>query len=282
MKWQGRRGSQNIEDRRRQGGRGRVGKVGGLGAVLILIIGAFLGIDTTALLDSGGGVTTQGSGEITAADERAGQFASVTLADTEAVWAEIFARQVGEPYRPPTLVLFKGATQSACGGASAATGPFYCPPEQKAYLDTDFFVTLDRQMGAGGDFAAAYVIAHEVAHHVQNQLGILGQVNQMRRQVSQEQSNQLSVRIELQADCFSGIWARAVQEKFGTLERGDLEEAVNAAKQIGDDTLQRNAGRRVQPHTFTHGSSEQRQRWFVRGLRSGDIRDCDTFSATQL
>jgi len=279
MKWQGRRGSRNIEDRR---GRGSAGKVGGLGVILILVVGYFLGIDTTALLSSDTGFTTESSGELTEGDRLAGEFVSVTLADTEEIWAEIFARQVGEPYRPPTLVLFKGATQSACGGASAATGPFYCPPEQKAYLDTNFFVTLDQQMGAGGDFAAAYVVAHEIAHHVQNQLGILGQVNRMRAQVGQEQSNQLSVRIELQADCFSGIWARAVQEKFGTLERGDLEEALNAAKQIGDDTLQRNAGRRVQPHTFTHGTSEQRQRWFARGLQGGDIRDCDTFSATQL
>lgn len=283
MKWQGRRGSRNIEDRRTRGGSaGRVGGAGGLGVILILVVGYFLGIDTSALLSSDTGFTTQGSAELTEADERAGQFVSVTLADTEEIWADIFERQVGEPYNPPTLVLFKGATQSACGGASAATGPFYCPPEQKAYLDTDFFVTLDRQMGAGGDFAAAYVVAHEVAHHVQNQLGILGQVNRMRAQVNEAQSNQLSVRIELQADCLSGVWARAVQQRFGTLETGDLEEALNAAKQIGDDTLQRNAGRRVQPHTFTHGSSEQRQRWFLRGLQSGDIRDCDTFSATQL
>ncbi len=283
MKWQGRRGSRNIEDRRGRGSVGKAGGVGGLGVILILVIGYFLGIDTSSLLSgTGGTVTTQSSGEMTEADERAGAFVSVTLADTEDVWAEIFARQVGEPYRPPTLVLFKGATQSACGGASAATGPFYCPPEQKAYLDTDFFVTLDRQMGAGGDFAAAYVVAHEIAHHVQNQLGILGQVNRMRAQVSQQQSNALSVRTELQADCLSGIWARAVQEKFGTLERGDLEEALNAARQIGDDTLQKNAGRRVQPHTFTHGSSDQRQRWFARGLQSGNIADCDTFSASQL
>jgi len=282
MKWQGRRGSRNIEDRRGRGGVGKVGGAGGLGVILIVVIGYFLGFDTSALLDSDSGFTTQGSGELTEGDRRAGEFVSVTLADTEEIWAEIFARQVGEAYQPPTLVLFKGSTQSACGGASAATGPFYCPPERKAYLDTNFFVTLDQQMGAGGDFAAAYVVAHEIAHHVQNQLGILGQVNRMRAQVSEQQSNQLSVRIELQADCLSGIWARAVQQKFGTLESGDLEEALNAAKQIGDDTLQRNAGQRVRPHTFTHGTSEQRQRWFVRGLQSGDIQACDTFSATQL
>lgn len=283
MKWQGRRGSRNIEDRRRRSGAGRTGSVGGLGLILIVVIGYFLGFDVSGLLsNAAGGITTQQSTEITAADERAAEFVSVTLADTEEVWAEVFREQVGQPYDPPILVLFKGATQSACGGASAATGPFYCPPEQKAYLDTDFFVTLERRMGAGGDFAAAYVVAHEVAHHVQNELGILGQVNRMRAQVSEAQSNALSVRVELQADCLSGIWARVAQQKFGSLERGDIEEAMNAARQIGDDTLQRNAGQRVQPHTFTHGSSEQRQRWFARGLQSGRVADCDTFSATQL
>jgi predicted metalloprotease len=250
---------------------------------LILVVGYFLGIDVSSLVSSTGtGATTSQSTEITPADERAAEFVSVTLADTEEVWAEIFREQVGEPYNPPVLVLFKGATQSACGGASAASGPFYCPSEGKAFLDTEFFVTLENRMGAGGDFAAAYVVAHEIAHHVQNELGILGQVNRMRAQVSEEQSNALSVRVELQADCFSGIWARAVQQKFGSLERGDIDEALNAARQIGDDTLQRNAGQRVQPHTFTHGTSEQRQRWFARGLQSGSLSDCDTFSATQL
>lgn len=282
MKWQGRRGSRNIEDRRSRSV-GKAGGIGGLGLIAILAAGYFLGIDTSSLLDSNNvNINTPSGGELTAADQRAGEFVSVTLADTEAVWTEVFAEQVGEPYQAPTLVLFKGSTQSACGGASAATGPFYCPPEQKAFLDTDFFATLQNQMGAGGDFAAAYVVAHEIAHHVQNQLGILGQVNQMRAQVGQAQSNNLSVRIELQADCLSGIWARKVQQKFGTLEQGDLEEALNAARQIGDDTLQRNAGRRVQPHTFTHGTSEQRQRWFAIGLQSGQIADCDTFSARQL
>ena len=284
MKWRGRRGSRNIEDRRRNGSRAsRTGSVGGLGVLIIVVVGYFLGYDFTALLSQSNSqsVSTQ-STEITPADERAAEFVSVTLADTEEVWAEIFRDQVGEPYNPPVLVLFKGATQSACGGASAATGPFYCPPEKKAFLDTSFFVTLENRLGAGGDFAAAYVVAHEIAHHVQNELGILGQVNRMRAQVNEEQSNALSVRVELQADCFSGIWARAVQQKFGSLERGDIEEAMNAARQIGDDTLQRNAGQHVQPHTFTHGTSEQRQRWFARGLQSGNMSDCDTFSATQL
>lgn len=283
MKWQGRRGSSNIEDRRRGGGARRAGGIGGIAGVLILLAGWYFGVDTSQFVDlGGGGIETSAEVEITPADERAAQFVSVTLADTEEVWADIFARQVGQPYSPPVLVLFKGQTRSACGGASAATGPFYCPPEQKAYLDTDFFVTLERQLGAGGDFAAAYVIAHEVAHHVQNELGILGQVNQMRQQMNERDSNAMSVRVELQADCLSGIWTRAVQAKFGSLERGDIAEAMNAAAQIGDDTLQRNAGQVVRPHTFTHGTSEQRQRWFQRGLDSGDLGACDTFSANRL
>lgn len=282
MKWQGRRGSSNIEDRRRGGGVRKAGGVGGIAGVLILLAGLYFGVDTSQFVDLGGGVETSQSAEITPADERAAQFVSVTLADTEEVWADVFARQVGEPYQAPTLVLFKGQTRSACGGASAATGPFYCPPERKAFLDTEFFTTLENKLGASGDFAAAYVVAHEVAHHVQNELGILGQVNQMRAQMSEADSNEMSVRVELQADCFSGIWARLAQQKFGSLEQGDIAEAMNAAAQIGDDTLQRNAGRRVQPHTFTHGTSAQRQRWFQRGLDSGNLADCDTFSTTRL
>jgi predicted metalloprotease len=283
MKWQGRRGSGNIEDRRRSGGVRRAGGIGGLAGVLVLLAGWYFGVDTSQFVDlDGGGITTSEQTEITPADERAAQFVAVTLADTEDVWTDIFARQLGEAYDPPVLVLFKGQTRSACGGASAATGPFYCPPERKAYLDTDFFVTLERQLGAGGDFAAAYVVAHEVAHHVQNELGILGQVNQLRSQMSERDSNAMSVRVELQADCLSGIWTRAVQQKFGTLEDGDIAEAMNAAAQIGDDTLQRNAGQAVRPHTFTHGTNAQRQRWFQRGLQSGNLSDCDTFSTNRL
>jgi predicted metalloprotease len=285
MKWQGRRGSRNIEDRRGQA-RGRVsrgGGIGGLGLIAVLVVGYFLGIDVTPLLQStGDGFATEQSTEVTPADNRAAQFVSVTLADTEEVWADIFATQLGQRYNPPTLVLFKGQTRSACGGATAATGPFYCPPERKAYLDTSFFVTMEQRLGAGGDFAAAYVVAHEVAHHVQNELGILPQVNDLRSRVSQSESNGLSVRVELQADCFSGIWARAAQQKFGSLERGDIAEAMNAAAQIGDDTLQRNAGQVIQPHTFTHGTSEQRQRWFARGLETGDLNQCNTFETNRL
>ncbi|MDE9449064.1 neutral zinc metallopeptidase [Aliiroseovarius sp. Z3] len=279
MKWQGRRGSRNIEDRRRAGG---AAQVGGLGLLAVLAIGYFLGVDVTPFLQGGGTLSSSGGGEITEADRQEGEFVSVTLADTEEVWDELFRTQVGQPYNPVTLVLFKGVTQSPCGGASGATGPFYCPGDRKVYLDTAFFTTLSRQLGAKGDFAAAYVVAHEVAHHVQNELGILGQANSIRAQVSTAEANAISVRIELQADCYSGIWAREAQARFGTLERGDIAEAMNAARQIGDDTLQRNSGRVPMPHTFTHGTSEQRQSWFVRGFESGDMRSCDTFSAERL
>jgi predicted metalloprotease len=282
MKWRGRRGSRNIEDRRRMGG-GGARQLSLVGVLLVLGVGYFLGVDVTPLLQGTGvGVQEQVETEITPADERAGQFVSVTLADTEEVWAKLFREQVQQAYQPVTLVLFKGVTQSPCGGASGATGPFYCPGDKKAYLDTAFFTTMETRLGAGGDFAAAYVVAHEVAHHVQNELGILGQANRVRAQSSEAEANAISVRIELQADCFSGIWAREAQAQFGSLERGDIAEAMNAARQIGDDTLQRNAGRVPQPHTFTHGTSEQRERWFARGFETGDMRQCDTFGAARL
>ncbi|MGR3499897.1 MAG: KPN_02809 family neutral zinc metallopeptidase [Limimaricola soesokkakensis] len=282
MKWRGRRGSGNIIDRRRSGG-GRgvaIGGAGGFGLLAIVVVGYFLGVDLTPLLDDG--QMQGGGGEITAADEEAAQFVSVTLADTEEIWADIFASEVGRAYEPAELVLFKGATQSACGGASAATGPFYCPPEERIFLDTDFFTTLDRRLGAGGDFAAAYVVAHEVAHHVQNELGVLGEVNAVRQRSDEATSNALSVRIELQADCFSGIWARRAEAMFGSLEPGDIEEAMNAAAQIGDDTLQREAGRTVRPDSFTHGTSEQRQRWFATGYEQGSLEACDTFATDRI
>ncbi len=284
MKWQGRRGSRNIEDRRRSTGSARAaGGVGGVGVLLILAIGWFLGIDPSFLLQSTGSQATQGGNRAPSAqDEAAAQFVSVVLADTEEVWGSIFANQVGSPYDPPVLVLFSGVTQSPCGNASGATGPFYCPVDQRAYLDTAFFSELQNRFGAEGDFAAAYVVAHEIAHHVQNELGILGQANRLRAQVGQAESNQISVRIELQADCYSGIWARHAQAQLGTLERGDIQEALNAAREIGDDTLQRDAGRVPRPHTFTHGTSEQRQRWFATGYKSGELGVCDTFGTNRL
>jgi len=262
------------------GGRGVAIGGGGLGIVAIVVIGALLGVDLTPLLDGSG--MQQSGGPVTAEDERAAQFVSVTLADTEEVWADIFDEQVDGTYRPATLVLFKGVTQSPCGGASGATGPFYCPADRKAYLDTDFFVTLEQRLGAGGDFAAAYVVAHEIAHHVQNELGILSEANAIRSRVGQAESNAISVRVELQADCYAGIWARHAGERFGSLEPGDIEEAMNAAKQIGDDTLQSRGGGVPAPHTFTHGTSEQRQRWFARGYETGELRECDTFGAAAL
>lgn len=284
MKWKGRQGSRNIEDRRRSGGAGRAaGGIGGVGLIAVLVIGYFLGVDVTPLLNSGGGQINSGSPtQLTQADEQAAEFVSVTLADTETIWSQVFDEQLGQTYRPATLVLFKGATQSPCGGASGASGPFYCPVDKKAYLDTDFFTTLSRRLGASGDFAAAYVVAHEIAHHVQNELGILGQANKARQNMSQTQSNRVSVMIELQADCFSGIWSRYAQEQLGTIERGDLAEALNAARQIGDDTLQRNAGQRPNPHSFTHGTSAQRESWFQRGFETAKLDACDTFSANNL
>jgi predicted metalloprotease len=288
MDWKGRRGSSNVEDRRRQGGgrsAARVGGVGGAGAIIVVLLALFLGVDPSQLLGPNGGQAPGGSSapvELTAADRAEGEFVSVVLADTEEIWANVFREQVGKPYRPATLVLFKEATRSACGGASEATGPFYCPADRKVYLDTAFFTTMHQKLGAGGDFAAAYVVAHEIGHHIQNELGILGEANRVRQQVSRSESNAISVMVELQADCLSGIWAREAADSLGVVDGGDLEEAVNAARQIGDDTLQRNAGQRPMPHTFTHGTSEQRSRWFMIGLNSGQMADCDTFQAQDL
>ncbi|QIE47612.1 hypothetical protein G5B38_15660 [Pseudohalocynthiibacter aestuariivivens] len=283
MRLRGVRGSRNVEDRRRSGARGggrAAGGIGGVGLLVVLAIGYFAGIDVTPLLQ-GTAPTSESSAprELTAEEEQAAQFASRVLATTETVWENVFAEQLGLEYDPPVLVLFSGATRSPCGGASGATGPFYCPADSKAYLDTDFFVTLSRRLGARGDFAAAYVIAHEVAHHVQNELGILPEVNARRQAASQTQANALTVRLELQADCLSGVWASHVE---GLLEPGDIEEALNAARKIGDDHLQKSAGRVPQPHTFTHGTSQQRAHWFATGYESGQVQQCDTFGAARL
>ncbi|WP_390912080.1 neutral zinc metallopeptidase [Pseudosulfitobacter sp. SM2401] len=280
MRLRGVKGSRNIEDRRRSGGgRGRAaGGIGGVGLIVVLAIGLFTGVDVTSLLEGADAPQTQ-SGQVSAQDEQAAQFTSSVLATTEQVWTKIFNEQLDRQYNPPVLVLYSGVTQSPCGGASGATGPFYCPADKKAYLDTSFFTTMSRQLGASGDFAAAYVIAHEVAHHVQNELGILPKVDQARRASSQNEANALTVRLELMADCLSGVWARNVQ---GLLERGDLEEALNAARMIGDDHLQRQAGRVPNPHTFTHGTSAQRARWFDTGYETGNVGRCDTFAAARL
>ena len=269
MEWRGRRESSNIEDRRSQGstggfggGRrvsGSVGVGGGLGLVAIVVIGWFFGVDLSPLLTGGSSSGPAGSsGPLTEADQAAGQFVSVTLADTEDIWAKLFRDQLGKTYQPVTLVLFRGVTQSPCGNASGATGPFYCPGDQKVYLDTEFFDTMAQDLGVKGDFAMAYVVAHEVGHHVQDELGILARADAIRQQVSATESNEISVRIELQADCLAGIWGRDVEATFGTIEPGDFDEAIHAASQIGDDTLQRNAGQVPMPDSFTHGSAAQR------------------------
>ena len=274
------RRSRNIEDRRGQArrGGGKAG-IGGVGLLLVLAIGYFAGIDVTPLLQDQAARDQVTQRTPTEAENHAADFTARVLATTEVVWDQVMPAQAGRAYNPPVLVLYSGLTQSPCGGASGATGPFYCPADRKAYLDTAFFATLSRELGAKGDFAAAYVIAHEVAHHIQNELGILGQVHRARQAASTAEGNALTVRLELQADCLSGVWARAVD---GLLEPGDLEEALNAARMIGDDLLQQRAGRVPQPHTFTHGTSEQRARWFTIGYDSGEIGRCDTFGARTL
>lgn len=278
MKWRGSRGSRNIEDRRKMS-KGRAGGMGIVGILIVLVLGMVFGVDVSPLLNNSGGGTSTSSAALTQEDKAQGEFVSATLGYTEQIWDEVFRTQLGRKYNPATLVLFKGATPSPCGSASGATGPFYCPGGKKVYLDTAFFTTLSRRMGAGGDFAAAYVVAHEVAHHVQNDLGTLPKANRARQSMSKTDSNRVSVMIELQADCYSGIWARYAEERLGVVEGGDIREAINAAKQIGDDTLQRNAGQRPMPHTFTHGTSQQRQQWFARGYKSAEMAQCDTFAA---
>ncbi|MEX2518272.1 MAG: neutral zinc metallopeptidase [Paracoccaceae bacterium] len=291
MKWRGRRGSSNIDDRRASGGsgggRGRGTRIGGIGLVAVVILGMVFGVDPAMLLgvlDGGGGYVeqqprSQGQNRIDGPTE---EFIAVVLADTEEIWGTIFSEQLGRSYAPPTLVLFSGRTNSACGGATAASGPFYCPADKQAYLDTSFFALLEQRLGAHGDFAQAYVIAHEIGHHVQNELGILPEINRRRAGAPEAEANALSVRLELQADCFSGVWARQASDRFASLEHGDIEEALNAASRIGDDVLQKQARGYAVPDSFTHGSSAQRVRWFETGYRSGDIRDCDTFAATAL
>ncbi|MTH64714.1 KPN_02809 family neutral zinc metallopeptidase [Paracoccus shanxieyensis] len=281
MQWRGRRGSRNVEDRRSMGGAG-VGGIGIVGTLVVLAVGWFLGIDISPLV---GGMQDGGSGqprELSQEDQQIGQFVSVVLADTEEVWARILPEQTGVQYVDPQLVMFSGSVASACGGASAAMGPFYCPNDRKIYLDTDFFRTMQTKMGAGGDFAYAYVVAHEVGHHVQNVLGILGQSMKARQQSSKTDANYISVLTELQADCFAGIWARGAHDQFGSIEQGDIEEAINAASAVGDDALMRNAGRTPMPDSFTHGSSQDRMDWFMRGFQSGQLGQCDTFKAAGL
>lgn len=279
MEWRGRRGSRNVEDRRGMG-RAGAGGVGIVGVLAILAVGYFFGIDISPIvgaLDDGG--QSGQPRELTAEERETGQFVSVVLADTEEVWARVLPDQAQVKYSDPALVMFSGVVGSACGTAQSAMGPFYCPNDRKIYLDTDFFRTMSQKMGAGGDFAYAYVIAHEVGHHVQNLLGILGQTMQARQQSDQVTANRISVLTELQADCFAGVWANHASQQFNSIDAGDIDEAINAAAAVGDDTLMEKAGRAPMPDAFTHGSAEQRQTWFKRGFSSGQLGQCDTFKA---
>jgi len=268
--------SGNVEDRRGQGG--------GIGGVAILLVCLFLGVDPSIILGGGDGspapqqqqqTTQQGR---PAPDADAGRrFAAQVLGETEQVWRAQFSR-LGRQYQDPTLVLYSGATQSGCGGAQAQVGPFYCPSDRKVYIDLDFMAQLQQRLGAKGDFAAAYIIAHEVGHHVQNQLGILQQAQRVENGAGGPDANAMQVRIELQADCFAGLWAKQANDARRILEQGDIEEGMNAAAAVGDDKLQREAGQRVRPESFTHGSSAERARWFRTGLEKGELAACNTFA----
>ncbi len=284
MRWQGRRGSGNVEDRRGMGGRAMVGGgIGGLGVVVVIVY-LLLGGDPTQVdlqPPLGAGEGLESGVAVDATSDEAAQFVSVVLADTEEVWQELFS-QMGREYQEPRLVLFSDQVRSACGFASAAVGPFYCPADGVVYIDLSFYDLLSRRFGASGDFAQAYVIAHEVGHHVQNLLGISGQIDAQRGRVSERELNQLSVRLELQADFLAGVWAHHAQRRFDILEPGDIEEALTAANAIGDDTLQHRTQGHVVPDSFTHGTSEQRVRWFRLGFETGDISQGDTFTADRL
>ena len=290
MRWKGRQASRNVEDRR---GRGRAagGKVafGGVGMIVIVVIVMLMGGDPSALLDmsqqSGGGQAQQQ--QVDPANDETALFAKTVLGDTERVWGALF-QQHGVQYRPARMVLFSNQVRSGCGIASSGVGPFYCPADQSIYLDLSFFTELSERFGAPGDFAQAYVIAHEVGHHIQNQLGISSMVHREKDRLDEAAYNELSVRLELQADFLAGVWAHHADRNFDILERGDLEEALNAARQIGDDTLQKRARGYADQESFTHGTSEQRMRWFKIGFKSGDISDLtkggigDTFATDQL
>lgn len=292
MRWRGRRESSNVSDQRGSGGgfpggsrggfpvRFPIGRGGGGGISTIIILGILFlglrafGIDPMELLDGGSGSGT--TVQRTAQDDESMQFAGVVLAETEDVWNQIF-RASGSQYEEPRMVVFSGQVKSACGFATAASGPFYCPGDKQVYIDLEFFNELATRFNASGDFAQAYVIAHEVGHHVQNLTGVLPRFNQLRSRMSQAESNAMSVKVELQADCYAGVWANHTDQK-GLLEAGDIDEALNAAFQIGDDTLQKRSQGYVVPESFNHGTSAQRKKWFTQGFQSGNPDACDTFS----
>lgn len=286
MRWRGERESDNVEDRRGMRA-GRPGMaIGGAGLLIILALALLTGQDPLVLLESINSTQVSvdpgsQSGQAGAPSDELGQFASVVLGSTEDVWRDLFSER-GKQYRDPRLVLFSDAVDSACGYASAAVGPFYCPADDKVYLDLSFFHELERRFGAPGDFAQAYVIAHEVGHHVQNLLGLSDRVHRAQQSASKEDANALSVRLELQADCLAGVWGYHANQSRNLLEPGDVDEGLRAAAAIGDDQLQRSAGRGVQPESWTHGSSAMRSRWLRRGLESGDMSNCDTFAASAL
>lgn len=285
MRWQGRRQSSNVEDRRGS----RIGKgvgIGGIGTVLVILFALYTGQDPTALLNgveqmTGGGQTEQAPYQESAAEAQLREFTGFVLADTEDTWNAIFTA-AGRQYVEPTLVLFSDVVESACGTAQSAVGPFYCPGDQKVYIDLSFYEDLQQKLGAGGDFAQAYVVAHEIGHHVQTLLGISERNMAARQRAGEVEANALSVKQELQADCFAGIWANSADRSRQLLEAGDVEEGLNAASAIGDDRLQRQSRGYVSPDSFTHGSSEQRVRWFRRGFESGNVSRCDTFAAKEL
>lgn len=281
MQWQSGRRSDNVEDRRGMPTGGVA--VGGVGTILLALVVAFLGGDPTVVLQSGTNPGSYGSyPQVSPANADAtADFMATVLADTEDTWKAIFQSKLGAAYREPSLVLYTRATQSACGLGKAAMGPFYCPADQKVYLDLSFFEDLKNRHQAPGDFAQAYVVAHEIGHHVQNLLGISDQVRQMQQRMRPADANDLSVRLELQADCLAGIWAHQAQLARNVLEEGDIEEALNAASQIGDDRLQMQAQGYVTPDSFTHGSAKQRTTWFYRGIETGDLAQCNTFDVAR-
>ena len=282
MRWESGRRSDNVEDRR--GGRVTRGLAGGgIGALILVVVAMLFGVDPRLLLQgvpAGGGETVEPY-QPTPEEERLADFVRVVLGDTEDTWTALF-QGAGGTYERPVLVLFSGAVRSACGYADAAVGPFYCPGDRKLYIDLSFYQEMQTRFGAPGDFAQAYVIAHEVGHHVQTLIGVADEVNAARGRVSQADANALSVRQELQADCFAGVWAHHAQRVRNVLEPGDVEEALTAAAAIGDDRLQRQSQGYVVPETFTHGTSEQRMRWFREGFRTGDTAGCDTFQTPAL
>lgn len=287
MRWQGREKSRNVDDRRGRSKGAVIGGGIGIGTIVTLVIALFMGADPSQILSQLlQEATTQPPQTQTTSrpeeEDALADFVKVTLKDTEDVWNKLFPAQLGKDYQEPTLVLFTGSDQSACGFASAATGPFYCPGDYKVYIDLSFYDELRKRFKAPGDFAMAYVIAHEVGHHIQNLLGITRQMDSQRRQLSQEQYNQLSVRLELQADFLAGVWAHHAQKMKNILEEGDIEEALRAAQAIGDDNIQKQTQGYVVPESFTHGTSEQRMRWFKKGLSTGDLSQGDTFAATTL